>query len=201
MHGGNADLMATYTTTLHHTAPHRATLRRATVTHDHRPPPGQPLIGATARRTLRVHRHLLVAMSGLDGDVLTFSDDLAAHLRLLRLQEAGVSEVAVGAAGGTGSGGSEGGEGGGEGAAGGVVGNDYYSQRRIAPPSLAKLVSTKLYAQRQSPFYVEPVIAGITSDGDPYLWSSDGLGAPMTSDTFVVAGSCSASLAGICEAL
>ena len=158
-------------------------------------------------------------MSGLDGDVLTFSDDLAAHLRLLRLQEAGTTEVVVGAAGGTGSeggeasggegegeGGGEGGgegegEGGGEGAGGVAVGSDYYSRRRIAPPSLAKLVSTKLYAQRQSPFYVEPVIAGITSDGDPYLWSSDGLGAPMTSESFVVAGSCSASLAGICEAL
>ena len=75
------------------------------------------------------------------------------------------------------------------------------SRRRLAPHSLAKLVSTKLYAQRRSPLYVEPVIAGLTSNGEPFLWTSDALGAPMTTDNFVVAGSCSASLAGICEAL
>ena len=34
----------------------------------------------------------------------------------------------------------------------------------------------------------------------PYLCAQDALGAPVTSDSFVVAGTCSASLYGVCEA-
>ena len=162
------------------------------------------MIGATARRTLRVHRNLLVAMSGLDGDVLTFSDDLAAQLRLLRLQEVGLREVVMGADGEVQGDGEDEVDRGydGDGVENTEIGaRKRDTRRRLAPHSLAKLVSTKLYAQRRSPFYVEPVIAGLTSDGEPFLWTSDALGAPMTTDNFVVAGSCSASLAGICEAL
>lgn len=41
--------------------------------------------------------------------------------------------------------------------------------RQIAPAALAGLVSTILYSRRTSPFFVEPVIAGLDAQGRPYL--------------------------------
>ena len=46
---------------------------------------GQPLIGTSAQRVLRVNQYLLLGLSGLDGDVATFSEDMAATLRLRRI--------------------------------------------------------------------------------------------------------------------
>jgi 20S proteasome subunit beta 3 len=132
---------------------------------------GQPLIGTNAKRILKVHDGLLLGLSGLDGDVTTFAEDMDASLRLLRIE---ASETG--------------------------------STRRISPSSLARLVSTKLYSKRTtSPLYVEPLIAGLVDvrgDGKyiPYLCSQDSLGAPMVAEDFVVCGTCSSSLMGLCEA-
>lgn len=133
---------------------------------------GQPLIGASSRRVIRVHSTSMVGMSGLDGDILTFASDVEAELRLKRVEAEGVGELA---------------------------------SELIRPQSLAQLVSTKLYAQRTtSPYYVEPVIVGLEKNGDgnvePFLCAQDALGAQMQTDDFVVSGTCSASLYGVCEA-
>lgn len=145
---------------------------------------GQPLIGTSARRVLKVHDKLVVGLSGLDGDVLTFSEDLSASLRLLAIEAGNAGH--------------------------------YFP---LAPPSLAQLVSTKLYAERRrSPLQVEPIIAGLIECRDssnknenetriacsrwiPYLCSQDSLGAPMVTRDFAVSGTCSPSLVGVCEAL
>jgi len=101
---------------------------------------GQPLIGSSARRVLKVHDGLLVGLSGLDGDVLTFSDELAASIRLLNLETAAASTRSSLGAG------------------------SRLPPRRLGAPSVSQLVSTKLYAQRtKSPYYVEPIIAGLVS--------------------------------------
>lgn len=50
--------------------------------------------------------------------------------------------------------------------------------RPITPAALAGLLSTLLYLRRGSPFFVEPIVAGLDSRGEPYLcgqvclWSS-----------------------------
>lgn len=41
--------------------------------------------------------------------------------------------------------------------------------RPITPAALAGLLSTLLYSRRGSPFFVEPIIAGLDSGGKPYL--------------------------------
>lgn len=39
----------------------------------------------------------------------------------------------------------------------------------ISPAALAGLLSTLLYARRSSPFFVEPIVAGLDARGQPYL--------------------------------
>lgn len=39
----------------------------------------------------------------------------------------------------------------------------------ISPAILAALLSTLLYSRRSSPFFVEPIIAGLDHRGKPYL--------------------------------
>lgn len=70
----------------------------------------------------------------------------------------------------------------------------------ISPAALAGLLSTLLYARRSSPFFVEPIVAGLDARGQPYLCGQDILGAPVEVDDFVVAGTSAQSLYGTCEA-
>eukprot|EP00903_Cladosiphon_okamuranus_P011114 g10490.t1 len=72
--------------------------------------------------------------------------------------------------------------------------------RPISPAALAALLSTLLYSRRGSPFFVEPIVAGLDSRGKPYLCGQDILGAPVEVDDFVVAGTSAQSLYGTCEA-
>ncbi|CAM9420505.1 unnamed protein product [Pylaiella littoralis] len=72
--------------------------------------------------------------------------------------------------------------------------------RPISPAALAGLLSTLLYSRRGSPFFVEPIVAGLDSRGKPYICGQDILGAPVEVDDFVVAGTSAQSLYGTCEA-
>lgn len=47
--------------------------------------------------------------------------------------------------------------------------------RPISPAALAGLLSTLLYSRRGSPFFVEPIVAGLDSRGKPYLCGQVGL--------------------------
>ena len=128
---------------------------------------GNNLIGDECCRVLEASKRSLLAVRGIQGDVQSLLEDVAARLRLRRLEE----------------------------------GDDACQE----PKTLASLVSVMLYGQRArggAPGYsVEPVIAGLDKDGEPYLCAQDGLGAKMTSRTFVVAGTAAQSLYGSCEAL
>ena len=114
---------------------------------------GNNLIGDECCRVLEASKRSLLAVRGIQGDVQSLLEDVAARLRLRRLEE----------------------------------GDDACQE----PKTLASLVSVMLYGQRArggAPGYsVEPVIAGLDRDGAPYLCAQDGLGAKMTSHTFVVA--------------
>lgn len=78
-------------------------------------------------------------------------------------------------------------------------------ERDIKPASFGKLVSTLLYERRFGPYFCEPVIAGLDSANEPYLFASDFIGAPlipdMDSNGFVVAGTSSEQLFGMCESM
>lgn len=74
-------------------------------------------------------------------------------------------------------------------------------EREIKPKTLSALVSSMMYEKRFGPYFVEPVIAGLTEDNKPFLSSMDCLGCEMMTKDFVVAGTMEDALYGMCESL
>ncbi|XP_060086102.1 proteasome subunit beta type-3-like [Ylistrum balloti] len=74
--------------------------------------------------------------------------------------------------------------------------------RRIKPKTFMSMVSNLLYERRFGPYFVEPVIAGLDPKTDePYIASMDLIGCPMVTEEFVVSGTCSEQMYGMCESL
>lgn len=72
-------------------------------------------------------------------------------------------------------------------------------ERDIKPATFSHLVSSVLYEKRFSPYFVEPVIAGLDAKNEPYISAMDLIGAEATADDFVVSGTNSEALYGVCE--
>lgn len=52
------------------------------------------------------------------------------------------------------------------------------------------------------PYFVEPVIAGLDDvTGEPFVASLDLIGCPMVTEDFVVSGTCSEQMYGMCESV
>jgi 20S proteasome subunit beta 3 len=54
---------------------------------------------------------------------------------------------------------------------------------------------------RFGPWFCEPIVAGLTDDNKPFLSGMDLIGAPVFTNDFVVSGTCTANLHGMCESL
>ena len=55
---------------------------------------------------------------------------------------------------------------------------------------------------RFGPYFIEPVIAGLDpKTNQPYVASLDLIGCPMVTDDFVVSGTCTEQMYGMCESL
>ena len=65
------------------------------------------------------------------------------------------------------------------------------------------MVSSALYEKRFGPYFVEPIIAGLdaTKNNAPFICAMDLIGCINHADDFVVAGTCSPNLYGMCESL
>ncbi|EFC46517.1 predicted protein [Naegleria gruberi] len=75
-------------------------------------------------------------------------------------------------------------------------------ERDIKPSSFANLMSNILYEKRFGPWFIEPVIAGLEGpENKPFICAQDLIGAPCFTDNFVVSGTCSEALYGMCESL
>ncbi|KAF8505222.1 20S proteasome subunit beta 3 [Gautieria morchelliformis] len=77
-------------------------------------------------------------------------------------------------------------------------------EREIEPDTFAHLVSSTLYEKRFGPFFIEPVIAGISSPSrgsKPFIAAADLIGCLNFAKDFVVAGTASSELFGIAEGL
>ncbi|TMW62228.1 hypothetical protein Poli38472_009721 [Pythium oligandrum] len=74
-------------------------------------------------------------------------------------------------------------------------------EREIKPKTLSAMVSSMMYEKRFGPWFVEPVIAGLTDDNKPFISSMDCLGCEMFTKDFVVAGTMEEALYGMCESL
>lgn len=58
------------------------------------------------------------------------------------------------------------------------------------------------FRHRFGPYFVEPVIAGLDPKTfEPYIASMDLIGCPMETEDFVVSGTCSEQMYGMCESL
>ncbi|KAJ2339717.1 proteasome core particle subunit beta 3 [Coemansia sp. RSA 2618] len=74
-------------------------------------------------------------------------------------------------------------------------------ERTIEPKTFAHMVSHMLYERRFGPYFIEPVIAGLEKNGKPFICGTDLIGCLSCPDDFVVAGTASDNLFGMCESL
>ena len=83
-------------------------------------------------------------------------------------------------------------------------------EREIETKTFAHMVSSALYERRSvfknsffrfGPYFTEPVIAGLQKDGEPFICSMDYIGCINFAKDFVVAGTASTQLYGMCESL
>lgn len=75
-------------------------------------------------------------------------------------------------------------------------------QRKIKPKVFAAMLSHMLYEKHFSPFYVEPIVAGLDSTTyEPYVCAMDSLGCITATQDFVVGGTAAKQLYGMCEAV
>ena len=82
--------------------------------------------------------------------------------------------------------------------------NDLYElreDRKMTPKVFSSQLSALLYEKRFGPFFVEPIVAGLDASNKPYLSGMDLIGAPCFPDDYVVSGTCTANLHGMCETL
>lgn len=124
---------------------------------------GPALVNIEPRPVLLVDHRVLVAFSGLAGDIESLQDELSAQVA--RRYQRGLPETT------------------------------------LQPSSMASLTSHVMYARRKAPYYVEPMVVGLSSTGGPYLCSMDMIGAQSSSDAFCGAGAAAASLLGTAEAM
>jgi len=75
-------------------------------------------------------------------------------------------------------------------------------EREIEPTTLANLVSSTLYEKRFGPYFVGPIVAGLDSKTNkPFIWGFDLIGCIDFAKDFIVSGTASDQLYGMCESL
>jgi len=78
-------------------------------------------------------------------------------------------------------------------------------EREIEPEAFAHLVSSTLYEKRFGPYFIEPVMAGLskrpTGGYKPFIAATDLIGCLNFAKDFVVAGTASSKLFGVAEGL
>ncbi len=74
--------------------------------------------------------------------------------------------------------------------------------RTMHPKRFASMLSNFLYEHRFGPYFIEPVIAGIDPKTmEPFICNMDLIGCINEPNDFVVGGTCSEQLYGMCETL
>lgn len=154
---------------------------------------GPALVQVVPRPPLLVASpNLVVAWTGMQGDIQSLQQDLSAQLARTFGRGLGFWK-GLSTDGGNGRSTSE--------------------RRFISPKALASLTSHILYQRKRMPYYVEPLVVGLEKllppqtdkEGQPrfrpFLCSLDMIGARSQTDSFVCAGVATQSLYGTAEAL
>ena len=71
--------------------------------------------------------------------------------------------------------------------------------RQISPKTLSWMLANTQYKRRFSPYFIEPLIAGLDADNLPYLSTADSIGCMCDDDGFFCIGTGSENMLGICE--
>ncbi|MES1910388.1 MAG: Proteasome subunit beta type-3-A [Cercozoa sp. M6MM] len=74
-------------------------------------------------------------------------------------------------------------------------------ERELEPQTCDHLISSLLYAKRFGPYFIEPVVAGLDKNNEPFVDAQDSIGCGVECNDFVVAGTSSEELYGMCESL
>jgi 20S proteasome subunit beta 3 len=75
-------------------------------------------------------------------------------------------------------------------------------ERTMEPKTVAYLLSQMLYEKRFGPYFIEPIVAGLDpKTNKPFVAGMDLIGATVKDTEFVVSGTCTGNLYGMCEAL
>jgi 20S proteasome subunit beta 3 len=75
-------------------------------------------------------------------------------------------------------------------------------ERCMVPQTVSYLLSQMLYERRFGPYFVEPIVAGLhPKTKEPFVAGMDLIGATVETKDFVVSGSCTGNLYGMCESL
>merc|ERR1719463_819544 len=72
-------------------------------------------------------------------------------------------------------------------------------ERKMEPQTVGNLISSMLYEKRFGPWFTEPVVAGLDKDHNPFMCAFDFIGAMSKAQDFVVSGTSSEQLFGVCE--
>lgn len=73
--------------------------------------------------------------------------------------------------------------------------------RTLEPKKFANLVSTSLYERRFGPWFVGPIVAGLNNENEPFICGFDSIGCIDFAGDFIVSGTASDQLYGMCESL
>ena len=65
----------------------------------------------------------------------------------------------------------------------------------------ASMLSNFLYAHRFGPYYVQPIVAGMRTNGKTFLCDMDLIGFSMPRNTYIAVGSCEDQLNGMLESV
>ncbi|KAI5959909.1 PUP3 [Candida pseudojiufengensis] len=75
-------------------------------------------------------------------------------------------------------------------------------EHEIEPSTLANLISSTLYEKRFGPWFVTPIVAGLNSkNGQPFICGFDSIGCIDFAKDFIVSGTATDQLYGMCESL
>ncbi|CAH6720426.1 proteasome subunit beta type-3 [[Candida] jaroonii] len=74
-------------------------------------------------------------------------------------------------------------------------------ERKIEPSTFANLVSSTLYEKRFGPWFTGPLVAGLDKHNKPFICGFDSIGCIDYAKDFVVSGTASDQLYGMCEGL
>ena len=72
-------------------------------------------------------------------------------------------------------------------------------EREMPTPVVSHLVASSLYEKRFGPWFCEPIVAGLDTQGDPFISGFDLIGTESTAPDFVASGTGAEQVYGVCE--